>query len=250
MTNARTARSAREKALELRLVEEKAQRRRRNAAVVAALVAVLVVVVGIGAVVQSARSQARQVAAAGTPAHLVDGGVRVGKATAPVTVTLYEDFQCPACKEFEAESAKQLAGWVADGTVTIDYRPIAFLDRASTTRYSTRSLNAAAAVVSSSPGAFQKFHDLLYANQPAEGSAGLPDSTLVELAGQAGADTAAVRKALADRQYEGWAASVTDESSKAGVTQTPTVKVNGTVLETHTLAALTAAVDTALKAAG
>lgn len=250
MTNARTARSAREKALELRLEAEKSQRRRRGLAVVSAVVAVLVVVVGIGVVVQSARSKAQEVAAAGTPKNLVDGGVLVGRDTAPVTVTLYEDFQCPACKDFETAAGQQLASWVADGTVKLDYRPIAILDRASSTRYSTRSLNAAAAVVSTSPAAFQKFHDLLYAEQPAEGSAGLPDSRLVELAGQAGADSAAVSRALADKQYEGWAATVTDESSKAGVVQTPTVKVNGTELKQPTLENLTAAVDAAKKAAG
>jgi protein-disulfide isomerase len=250
MTNARTARSAREKALELRLEAEKAQRRRRNATVVSAVIAVLVVVVGIGVVVQSARSKAKEVAAAGTPKNLVDGGIRVGRSTAPVTVTLFEDFQCPVCKTFEAESGKQLATWVADGTVKLDYRPIAILDRSSSTSYSTRSLDAAAAVVTASPSAFQKFHDLLYAQQPAEGSAGLPDSTLVDLAGQAGADTAAVKQALADKQYEGWAASVTDDSSKAGVTATPTVKVNGTELKDRSLAALTATVQAAQKAAG
>ena len=250
MTNARTARTAREKALELRLEAEKSQRRRRGLTVVAAVVAVLVVVVGIGVVVQSARSKAQEVAAAGTPKNLVDGGIRVGQASAPVTVTLYEDFQCPACKRFETEAGPQLASWAADGTVKLDYRPIAILDRASSTRYSTRSLNAAAAVLTSSPAAYQKFHDLLYAQQPAEGSPGLPDSTLVDLAKQAGADGAAVSKALADRQYEGWAATVTDESSQAGVVQTPTVKVNGTELKNPDLAYLTAAVDAAKKAAG
>ena len=250
MTNARTARSAREKAAAMRLEAERSQRRRRSATVASAVVAVLLVVVGIGVVIQSARSKADAVAAAGTPAHLVDGGIRVGMSAAPVTVTLYEDFQCPACQQFETESGKQLAAWVADGTVKLDYRPIAILDRASTTRYSTRSLDAAAAVLNSSPAAYQKFHDLLFANQPAEGSAGLPDSRLVELAGQAGADSAAVKQALADQQYEGWAATVTDESSQAGVTQTPTVKVNGTELKSNSPADLTAAVEAAKKAAG
>ena len=45
--------------------------------------------------------------------------------------------------------------------------------RARTTQYSTRALNAAAAVVDAAgPDAFQTFHDLLFANQPAEGGVG------------------------------------------------------------------------------
>ncbi len=45
--------------------------------------------------------------------------------------------------------------------------------RNSTTQYSTRSLNAAACVTAQGgSAAFLKFHDLLYANQPAEGVPG------------------------------------------------------------------------------
>ena len=64
---------------------------------------------------------------------------------------------------------------------------MAFLDRASTTNYSSRALDAAAAVVDTAPGSFQAFHDLLYANQPEEGSAGLTDAQLLDYAVQAGA---------------------------------------------------------------
>ena len=38
------------------------------------------------------------------------------------------------------------------------------------------------------PDAFLKFHTIAYDNQPAEGSAGVPDSTLIDWAVQAGAD--------------------------------------------------------------
>ena len=53
------------------------------------------------------------------------------------------------------------------------YHPMAFLDTATNNRYSTRALNAAAAVLDAAgPTAFQKFHDLLYANQPPETATG------------------------------------------------------------------------------
>ena len=53
------------------------------------------------------------------------------------------------------------------------YHAMAFLDTRANDQYSTRALNAAAAVVDAAGrDAFQKFHDLLYANQPAESGSG------------------------------------------------------------------------------
>jgi protein-disulfide isomerase len=248
MTNARTARALREqKAADLRARAKRSQRRRRAATIGAAVLSFLVVVVGVGVVIQNLRSSSAQ-AAGSTPQHLTDGAILVGKPSAPVTLTLYEDFQCPVCQEFEAESGKQIAAWVADGTVKVSYRPIAILDYQSSTDYSTRAVDAAAAVVNSDPAAYERFHDLLYANQPLEGGAGLTDAKLVELAGQAGAPTGPVRKALQDKQFAGWAKKVTDEASQAGVNQTPTVIVNGTRLKDVGLDVLTRAVQAAQKA--
>jgi protein-disulfide isomerase len=247
MTNARTARALREqKAADLRAQAKRSQRRRRAAAIVAVVVSFLVVVVGVGIVVQNLRSSSAQ-AAGSTPQHLTDGAILVGKPDAKVTLTLYEDFQCPICQEFEAQSGKQIAAWVADGTVKVYYRPISILDRESSTGYSTRALIAAGAVVNSHPAAFARFHELLYANQPLEGGAGLTDAKLAQLAGQAGASESAVRKALKDKQFAGWAKTVTSESSQAGVNGTPTVEVNGTRLNDFGLDVLTRAVQAAEK---
>ena len=184
--------------------------------------AVAVFVVGQGA----QRDQATASAAA--PANLgADDSILVGKADAKVTVVAYEDFQCPVCKSFEQANGSQIAAWVDDGTVRVEYRPIAFLDSQSSTRYSTRALNAAAAVVNSSPSAFPAFHQLLFANQPEEGGAGLTDAKLADLAAQAGASKAAVQDALAKKTYEGWVAKATEAASKAQVNGTPTVTVDG-----------------------
>jgi protein-disulfide isomerase len=75
--------------------------------------------------------------------------------------------------------------------------------------------------------AFAKLHDLLFQNQPEEGSAGLSDSQLADLAQQAGADKAAVSDCQAKGTYDAWTAKATDQSSKDGVNSTPTYLVNG-----------------------
>jgi protein-disulfide isomerase len=243
-TRTATTGTAREKAAAMRAGQARAQARRRSI-VVTALVAVMVVLaVTTFVLVQSSRRE--DTASATVPAHLTGGtSVVVGKADAPVTVVAYEDFQCPACGAFERSNDAQLKAWVAAGTVRIEYRPIAFLDRASTDDYSTRALNAAAAVVDSAPAAFEAFHDALFAEQPAEGGPGLSDARLIDLAVAAGAPRPPVAAAVRDLTYRAWAARVTDDSSKAGVTQTPTVQVAGRTLRDHDPATVRAAVRAA-----
>lgn len=220
------------------LIAQQRRERRRNLLVVAAVAAVLVVVVVVGVVVQSRRDTAG--AAATTPNGVTGGySVVVGKASAPRTLTVYEDFQCPICREFESQTGTKLRAAVAAGKVRIDYRMVAFLDRASSTDYSSRALNAAAVVLDTSGVAtFEKFHDLLYAHQPEEGSAGLTDDQLVQYAVQAGATESAVRPGIEGDDFHQWVVNATDQMSKNGVNGTPTVLVDGKPTGTTLAAAI------------
>jgi protein-disulfide isomerase len=222
-----------------------AERRRRTliGGVVGAVVVLVVLVVVV--VVQTHRTSTS--AAAPAPANTVGGTeIVVGSATAPVTVDLYEDFQCPNCKAFEAATGSTLAQLVAAGTVQAHYHGMAFLDTSANDKYSTRALNAAGAVLAAGgPAAFQTFHDLLFANQPPETGSGLTDDRLVQYATQAGATGASVAQAIRNLTYGDWVKTSTDQASKDGVTGTPTVLVAGKKLTDLTAAGLTAAVSAA-----
>lgn len=213
------------------LMREQQQReRRRNLMVVAAVVAAVVIVFGVLFVVQSNNDKTGQaVAPGGTPENLTGTySVTIGKSSAPTTIKLYEDLQCPICKEFEQFAGQKVLAAIQDGKVKVDYHMVAFLDRESTTDYSSRALNAAMAVLSTAgPDAFLKFHTIAYENQPAEGSAGVPDSTLVDWAVQAGADKATVTPLIDGNVYHQWVLNATDQMSKDGVNGTPTIFING-----------------------
>ena len=248
MTNARNAKNAREKSAAMRAATARAEARRRTLVILSAVVAVLVVAVGATILVRTAshNQSVAQAAAEQPPANVTkDGAVIVGDSSAPVTITAYEDFQCPACAAFEKENRTQIEAWIAAKTVKVEYRPIAFLDDKSTTGYSTRALIAAAAVVDKAPSTFPAFHQLLFDNQPAEGTAGLTDSQLVDYATQAGADAAAVRTALEKSSFKGWTQKVTEGFFTKKYTGTPTVLVNGTQLKDWSATALADAVTKA-----
>lgn len=226
-------RSRQARAEQMRKERERAEKRRRSAITIGIVVVVLILIGAAGYAIKSQVDQNNAPSAA--PSHLTDGvGVVYDREAAtgkpapddPVEVVLYEDFQCPACRAFEAASGQYLQKAVEKGDITIEYRPIAFLDRMSSTNYSTRSLNAAACVLDEKGvKAFHQLHDLLYANQPEEGSAGLPDSQLAQLAGQVGASDA--DSCIKNGTYKDWTADVTQKASDAGISSTPTVKVDG-----------------------
>jgi protein-disulfide isomerase len=103
----------------------------------------------------------------------------------------------------------------------------------------------------SGPEVAGKFHDLLYENQPEEGSSGLSDDQLINLAVQAGANKDDVSGPIRSVRFEQWVKNATDDASKQQVSSTPTVLVDGKKLEFSTIPELldemTAAIDAGMK---
>ena len=61
----------------------------------------------------------------------------------PVDVTLWEDFQCPNCKDFEAENGAMLDHLVTDGDITLTIHPLSFLDSSLGNDSSVQALRVA-----------------------------------------------------------------------------------------------------------
>lgn len=154
-----------------------------------------------------------------------DGSIPIGDG--PVTVTVYFDYLCPACGAFEQANGETLQQLLEAEDVTVDLRPISFLDRLSEgTEYSTRSANALATVVDSAPDHAWSFHRALYAHQPPEGAEGLTDEELASIARDVGVP-AQVTELFAERRHEGWVAEQTAQAFASGVEGTPTILVDG-----------------------
>ena len=227
-------RSKSERAAELLRQQQRQERIRRWTMIggVVAVIAIIAVVLVVISNKNDTSGQATDVVPTDTRGGKdtpVQGYVfTVGKSSAPTTISLYEDLQCPICQAFEKATRDQVQSAIDAGKVKVDYHIVAFLDRSSTTQYSSRAANAAAAVYSTAgPEIFKKFHDLLYENQPPEGSAGLPDSKLIDYAVQAGADKSKVTPLIDDNTYHQWVVNATDQMSKDKVTGTPTIFING-----------------------
>ncbi len=240
-SNRETSRA--ERAAAAVIAQHHREQRRRALILGGVLGVLLLIVIGIIYGINSRSDTSGK--AATPPGGVTDTyGVVVGDASAPKTITVYEDFQCPICRDFEATTRDKVAAAVDAGKVKVDYRMVAFLDRASTTNYSSRALNAAAVVLDTSGvDVFRKFHDLLYENQPEEGSAGLSDAKLIEYAVQAGAKESAVRPGIEGDDFHQWTINATDQMSKNGVNGTPTVFIDGKSAGTTLADAIQATTD-------
>jgi protein-disulfide isomerase len=203
---------------------QSAQQRRRATAITTAIVLAVVVVAVIAGVVAYKRGSTKPNSHFAIPSNATADGAVVGNASAKVTVDLYIDFQCPVCKRFETTTGPRLASLVDAGTIKIDYHPVAFLDRFSSTNYSTRSSEASGCAAQN--GVFQKYVTLLYANQPPENGNGLPEETLIKLGEQAGAPQG-FDSCVKSHPYSDWTKNVTDTASRKGINGTPTILVQG-----------------------
>jgi protein-disulfide isomerase len=219
--------------------------------VAAALVVVVVVVVGV--LIVRARAGAPV-----TPSNVpVDQAVRPlhaptgqtaegywykGNADAPVTVTVFGDFQCPSClAAYQQIEGRIDQNYVETGKIRFIFRDFPLSQHANAIP------TAQAARAAGAQGKFWAMHDLLYARQGEW--AGDKDVTkrLASYAAELGLDQQAFTRALDDGKYAQEITAAIADGKKLGVNATPTYQVDGRVVETS---GLVAAIDTALKAKG
>ncbi len=159
-----------------------------------------------------------------------------------VVLGMYEDFQCPHCRDFEKNFGPTVAKLISSGAVAADYYLVGILDSPVNDNYSTRAANAAYCVADEdkTPGkeVFSRFHTALFVQQPPEGSAAPDNAQLIETARQAGAGGTVpdcVNSGKYNDMIDGLAAA-------AKINATPTVRINGEDYEFSTPDALVAKV--------
>jgi protein-disulfide isomerase len=192
-----------------------AQRRRRLLRWVALVVLVVATVVGLVA------------GAAGTPkpsttprGSTSSGGLLVGPSSAPHHVVLFEDPQCPVCKDFERTGGAVLAEAVSRGLVQVEYRMRSFLG--------PESVRAVAALgAAADEGRFEQLREQLYLHQPAERTGGYTVDDLLALGRAVGLSSPSYQEKVRSQHYATWARRTDDAASKAGNIGTPDLRLDG-----------------------
>ncbi len=145
----------------------------------------------------------------------------LGKATAPITIVEFSEFQCPYCSRGAATAKEVLAKYPNDVKIVFKHFPLAFHQQA--TGASKASLAA------KEQGKFWEMHDLLFANQGE--LKGKTDEQLKEwssgFAKQIGIDVAKFMKDFDNPKFDAIIKADMELGEKLAVRGTPHFFVNG-----------------------
>ncbi|HVM91068.1 MAG TPA: thioredoxin domain-containing protein [Verrucomicrobiae bacterium] len=143
----------------------------------------------------------------------------VGPADAAVTVHIYGDFQCPACKA--AEPGLEAAMSQFKDRVKFVWKDFPLL-----TIHRNARAGANAARCAQDQGKFWEMHDLLYANQETWAESNDPKSAFAAYASQLGLDVNSFNSCVASSQDDDKVMADENEGLANGVNATPTFYVN------------------------
>ncbi|MFC5800462.1 DsbA family protein [Streptomyces formicae] len=225
-------RAARERLLQQRELDKAREKRRRLLIVSAAVVGVLglAAVVGVIAAGTGGKDDASEAGPVIAPSG-AEGeeqlALPAGASDAPSTLTIWEDFRCPACAVFENGFRDTIHELTDAGQLRVEYRLATLIDGRFGGSGSLRAANAAACAQDA--GKFVPYHDVLYQNQPPETDDAFGNNArLVELAGKVeGLDTPAFRSCVEQGRHDSWVNKSAEVFRNGDFSGTPTVLLNG-----------------------
>ena len=155
-------------------------------------------------------------------AGITQKGTTLGDGDAPVTLYLYEDFQCPFCGQFDREMFPDLLDdYVKDGEVKVVAETMAFLGPDSVTA-------ARAAFAAGEQDLYWPYHTLLFENQGEENSGYVTDDFLRGLAEDTpGLDVKKWEDQRAGEPFTKELGAVQAKAQSEGVNSTPTLIFEG-----------------------
>ncbi|WP_438315073.1 DsbA family protein [Streptomyces sp. HUAS TT3] len=224
-------RSARERLQVEREREKQKDKRRRTLVVVGAVVGVLALAAVVGLIAANAGKGGKEAAGPVTAPSGAAGkdalAVPTGSSEARSTLTVWEDFRCPACKAFEVNYKDTVHELEAKGLLKGEYHLVTLIDGNMGGSGSLKAANAAACAQDA--GKFPEYHDVLFQNQPQEtDDAYGKNAKLIELAGKVeGLDTPAFRQCVEEGTHNSWVAKSHEAFRAGNFRGTPTIQLNG-----------------------
>ncbi len=159
-----------------------------------------------------------------------------GPENAPVTITLFDDFQCPYCARLAPTMDKVVAAYPQQVRVVFKHFPL--------NMHKFAKAAAIASIAARNQGKFWPLHDKLFANYNK-----LNDALIRELAESVGIDMVRFDKDLADPALPQEVAADMQLGNQAGVRGTPAVFINGRQLKDHSFRGFKQMIDSELQKA-
>ncbi len=155
-----------------------------------------------------------------------DFGIAFNKGTLP-KIEVWEDPQCPFCKDFETEIGDYLDELVRGNQAEVTYRLTSFIGRQRDPNESVLAANAA--FCAADEGRFLDDHKAIYTVQGAENSGTYLAPNLLEIGKRLNITSTAFQDCINNVKYSNEVETVYNSMPKYNVKGTPTVFINGTV---------------------
>lgn len=160
-----------------------------------------------------------------------------GDVNAPVTITLFDDFQCPYCAKLLPTLEQVMAAYPKQVKLVFKHFPL--------NMHKFAKQAAVASLAARNQGKFWPLHDLLFANYNK-----LNDAKIRDLAEAVGLDMARFDQDLANPALLQEVNNDMQLGAAAGVRGTPAVYINGRQLKDRSFNGFKAMIDAELKKAG
>ncbi|MEV7614388.1 thioredoxin domain-containing protein [Streptomyces sp. NPDC089799] len=225
-------RSARERLQAERERDKGREKRRRTILVAASVVGVLALAAVVGVIAANAGKDdggagAGPVAAPSGAVGKDALAIQTGQDSAKSTLTVWEDFRCPACKSFENAYRAAVHELEKKGQLKAEYHLVTLIDGNMGGSGSLKAANAAACAQDA--GKFSEYHDVLFMNQPPEtdDAYGKNEKLLALAAKVPGLDTPEFRACVEKGTHNSWVAKSYEAFRAGNFRGTPTVLLNG-----------------------
>ncbi len=174
-----------------------------------------------------------------------EGQPVIGNDSAEVTVIEFGDYRCPYCRQFEMNTFPQLKeNYIDTGQVKFSFINLAFLGQGS-----EQAANAGECVYRQNETQFWDFHQAVYENQGSESENWVTNDLMMQIArdNTEGLDYDELETCFSQRQASN---DVRDDRAIAntnGVSSTPTIFVNGQMIQGNDYGAISSAIENELQ---
>lgn len=159
-----------------------------------------------------------------------------GPADAPVTISLFTDFECPYCRQIIPLLDEVLARNPKNVKLSFKNMPLKF--------HKLAEPSAKAALAANEQGKFWPFHDRLFAEPK------LTEESIKKVAAEVNLDIARLEKDMESPKIQSRLQKDILDAQSAGVTGTPTIFINGRTPRQRSLEGIQAVIDDELQKLG
>jgi len=136
------------------------------------------------------------------------------------TIDLWEDFQCPVCKQFELTNGDYIQKLIAAKSAKVVYHMLSFIGPESI-------LAANAGACAADENKFLAFHSYMYLTQGTENSGVWSNAGLIKAGAAVGLTDSKFQSCVNKGTYSNWVTTIANDGSNKKINATPTVFVNG-----------------------